>query len=158
MKKGIRYLLSALLPLLLCSGVCWAIVITVTGNWAETIDASDLQAGPGSDLFGTYESASNVGVIDISSTAGNWALNVGKANTNWHANFHLYVKRTSNGSGSGTITGGTAYQEITDSDLPFFNGSDDRSGINVQLKLDGVAIQVPPDTYTTTVWYTVYDL
>jgi len=159
LRKGIRLLLLAL-PLLCCGGVCWAITITVTGNWAETIDASDLQAGAGSDLISTYESASNVGIVDISSTAGNWALVIKKTDTNWHGNFHLYVKRTSDGSGSGTISGGTAYQEITDTDQPFFRGSSDcfdRSNINLQLKLEGVSIQVPPGTYTTKIYYTVSD-
>ena len=156
MRKGIRLLLLAL-PLLCCGCVCWAITITVTGNWAETIDASDLQAGAGSDLISTYESASNVGIVDISSTAGNWALVIKKTDTNWHGNFHLYVKRTSDGSGSGTISGGTAYQEITDLDQSFFSGSNDRSNINLQLKLEGVSIQVPPDVYTATIYYTVSD-
>ena len=156
MRKGIRLLLLTL-PLLYCGGVCWAIAITVTGNWAETIDASDLLAGAGSDLRSTYESASNAGIVDISLTAGNWALVVKKTDTNWHGNFHLYVKRTSNGSGSGTISGGTAYQEITDLDQSFFSGSNDRSNINLQLKLEGVSIQVPPDVYTATIYYTVSD-
>jgi hypothetical protein len=154
LQKGIRYLLSALLPLLLCSGVCWAIAITVTGNWAETIDASDLQGGPGSNLISTYESASNVGVVDIN--AGNWWVYVEKTDSTWHANLHLYVKRTSDGSGSGTISGGTNYQEIDTSQL-FFSGSDDRSNVNLQLKLDGVSIQVPPAIYTTTIYYTISD-
>jgi len=156
LRKGIRLLLLAL-PLLCCGGVCWAIAITVTGNWADTIDASDLQGGPGSDLISTYESASNVGIVDISSTAGNWAMVVKKTDTNWHGNFHLYVKRTSNGSGSGTISGGTAYQEITDINQNFFSGNSDRNSINVQLELTGVSIQVPPTVYTTTIYYTVSD-
>jgi len=146
------------LACLICSGgICWAISITVTGNWSETIDSTDLQAGAGSDLISTYESAVDTVSIDISATIGNWGLDVKKFDTNWHSDLHLHVKRTSDGTGSGSISGGGAYQEVTDTDQSFFSGNGDRSSINVQLELTGVSIQVPPDTYTTTVYYTVSD-
>ncbi len=95
--------------------------------------------------------------IDITATSGNWGLDVKKIDTNWHSNLHLHVKRTSDGTGSGTISGGDSYQEVTDIDQSFFSGNSDRSNVNVQLKLTGVSIQVPPDTYTTTIYYTVFD-
>jgi len=158
LKKLIRYVVLALLSsLIFRGGICWPISIIVTGNWYETIDASDLQAGAGSDLISTYESASDTVSIDISSTAGNWGLDVKKVDDNWHSNLHLHAKRASDGTGSGTISGGDAYQEVTDTDLSFFSGSEDRSNVNVQLRLTGVSIQVPPDAYTATVYYTVSD-
>ena len=67
----------------------------------------------------------------------------------------MYVQRTSDGSGSGSIAGGTSYQEVTDTDVKLFWGQNNRSGIDLQLQLTGVSIQVAPDTYTTTVYYTV---
>ncbi len=140
-----------------CGGICWAISITVTGSWSETIDASDLQAGAGSDLVSTYESAADAVSISISDPSGNWTIDVKKIDTNWHSNLHLNVKRTSDGTGPGSISGGDAYQEITDIDQNFFSGNGDRSNVNVQLKLTGISIQVAPDTYSTTVYYTVYD-
>ena len=150
--------LPVLLAWLICSGgICWAISITVTGNWPETIDSDDLQAGAGSDLIDTYESAADVVTIDVSATVGDWGLDVKKIDTNWHSNLHLHVKRTSDGAGSGSISGGDTYQEVTDTDQSFFSGNDDRSSITVQLKLTGVSIQVPSDAYTTTVYYTVSD-
>jgi hypothetical protein len=156
MRKAVTYKLLTLSALLVCyGGVCWAISITATGSWPETIDASDLAAG--SDLISIYESASNALVIDISETAGNWAVDVKKLDTTWHNNLHLYIKRTSDGSGPGTISGGATYQELTDTDLGFFSGSNDRSNINIQLKLTGVTITVPPNVYNTMVYYTVYD-
>lgn len=156
MKKVIRYIILS--SLLICSGgICWAISITVTGNWPETIDSTDLQAGAGSNLIDTYESATDAVTIDISATAGDWGLDVKKIDTNWHSNLHLHVQRTSDGAGSGSISGGDAYQEVTDTDVPFFSGNGDRSNIKVQLKLTGVSIQVPPDIYTTAVYYTVSD-
>lgn len=157
-RKAVTYTLLTLSALLVCSGqICWAISIMATGSWSETIDSSDLAAGAGSDLISIYESASNAVVIDISNTAGNWAVDIKKLDTTWHNNLHLYIKRTADGSGTGTISGGSTYQEVTDTNLGFFSGSNDRSNINIQLKLTGVTITVPPKIYNTTVYYTVYD-
>ena len=157
MKRNFFILILLIGLILLCSKAEAPISITVTGSWSETINASDLQAGAGSDLISTYESAADAGSIDITETSGNWAVDVKKVDTNWHSNLHLHIKRTSDGSGSGSISGGVSYQEVTDIDQSFFSGDGDRSSVNVQLKLTGISIQVAPDTYTATVYYTVYD-
>ena len=52
---------------------------------------------------------------------------------------------------------GLTYGEITDTDTQFFTGQDDRSNVDCQLQLEDVSVQIPPDTYTTTVYYTVSD-
>jgi len=129
--------------------------IDVTGSWSLSIDASDLVAGAGSDLIDTYESNSDQIVLDIDVGRGNFRVDVSKINTNWHSDFQLYVRRTSDGTGSGEISGGTSYQEVTDTYQSLFTFKKDRTGINLQLKLSGVSVQVAPDTYTTTVYYTV---
>lgn len=160
MKRNFAILILLIGLILLCSKAEAPISITVTGDWSETINASDLQAGAGSDLISTYESVSNAVSIDISGTAGvsdNWRVDIKKVDSVWHNSFHLYVKRTSDGAGSGSVSGGASYQEVTDIDQSFFSGDNDRSNINVQLKLDGVSIQIPPDNYATTIYYTVVD-
>lgn len=158
MKKISPYLALIIWAVICCSGpICWAISITVTGSWSETINASDLQAGAGSDLISTYQSAADALSIDISSTSGNWAVDVKKVDANWHNNLHLHVKRTSDGTGPGSISGGNTYQEVTDIGQSVFSGNGDRSNVNTQLKLTGVSIQVPIDSYSSTVYYTVYD-
>ena len=158
LKKVIKYAVLLILLSLICTGhTCKAINIEVTGNWSETINAARLQAGAGSDLIDTYESAVDVAYIDISATTGSWSIDIRKVDTNWHANFHLYVRRTSDGNGSGSISGGSSYQEITDTDQSFFGGNRARSYVDLQLRLTGVSIQVPPDIYTTTVYYTVIE-
>jgi hypothetical protein len=130
--------------------------ITVTGSWSETIDASNLQTGAGKNLIDSHESARDAIEIDIDTfLEGDWMIDVNKVDTNWHSSFNLYVKRTSDGSGSGSISGGTSYQEATYVNETFFSGRHDRSNIHVQLKFSGVSIQVPPDTYSTMVYYTV---
>jgi len=158
LKTVVQYIIPALLALLVCyGGICWAISITATGNWSETIDASDLTAGAGSNLIDTYQSAADAVSMDIAATSGNWKLDVKKINSNWHDNLHLYIQRTSDGTGPGSISGGDSYLEVTDIDITFFSGNGDRSNVNVRLKLTGVSVQVPPGVYTAAVYYTVSD-
>jgi len=147
----------ALLAALVVVNLDAAISISVTGSWSRTISQTDLQSQTaGSDLTAAYESATNQAVIGVSgATLLNWRVSVKRTDTSWNANFHLYVKRTGNGSGVGSISGGTAYQEITTSNVSFFTGSYNRSGINAQQKLDGVSCQIPAASYTTTIVYTV---
>ncbi|MGA1842046.1 MAG: hypothetical protein ACMUIU_15615 [bacterium] len=130
--------------------------VKVTGSWSETIDNMDLQGGAGSDLINSYESVSNVCDIDITGIPkDNWRLDVSKVDIQWHPNFHLYVKRTSDGTNGGSLLGGTTYQEITDVYKTFFSGSDNVRNITIQYQLTGVSIQIPPNIYSTTIYYTV---
>jgi hypothetical protein len=156
-KKALIYTLLSVSAVFLCSGgLCWAIAISVTGgSWSETIGSPPPPAG--SNLPNTRESTTNAISINITSTNGNWGLTVNKTNIKWHDNLHLWVKRTSDGSGLGSISGGSSYVEATDIGNAFFNGNGDRSNVNIQLQLTGISIQVPPDTYTATIYYTVTD-
>jgi len=138
-----------------------AIDISATGGWIETIDASDLVSGAGSNLIDTYESASDATVIHISNCVDKfdqYRVDVRRVDGTWHADFTLYVQRTSNGSGEGTIKGGQNYFEITATDSEFFSGKGDRSNINVQYELTGMSISVSPNIYSTTVVFTVVDI
>ena len=156
-KRGqLVYVIIALLLCFVRAGV-FAIVITVTGSWSETINENDLQGGPGTDLVSTYESATNEVVIDIDDTSSTWKVEHKRTDSTWHANFTLSEKRTSDGSGPGSVSGGTSYSTIGTTDTQFFTGSDTRSNIDVQLQLEGVSVQIPPDTYSTTVTYTVIE-
>ena len=155
MKKAVKYLIVIFLFFIIPADTCRSVAIEVTGDWSETIDVNDLQSGPGSDLVNSHESASDVGVMDISGTTSDWDVDVKKSDTNWHASFTLNVRRTTDGSGAGSISGGTSYQEITDTDSTFFSGNKNRSNIDLQLQLTGASVQITPDTYTTTVSYTI---
>jgi len=160
MRIKTKLLIFASLCTVLGQPVYAGISITLTGNWNKTIDASDLQSGAGSNLISSHESASNAAFIDIFDTTGtsdNWRVDVKKIDTSWHSSLHLDVKRTSDGTGSGAISGGSVYQEVTGTDQSFFSGSGDRSSIDVQLKVRGMSVQVSPNTYSTTIYYTVVD-
>lgn len=137
-----------------------AISITASGSWSETVDALDLQTGAGSDLVSSYESPSTAVTIDITGTTGNgdnWRVDVSKTDATWDGSLLLDVKRTTSGTGTGSISGGTSYQEVSGTDQSFFSGSGDRTDLKIQLQLRGMSVQVSPDTYSTTVFYTVVD-
>jgi hypothetical protein len=134
--------------------------ISATGGWTQTINASNLVSGAGSNLIATYQSATNATTLTISNptgTGGRWLVNVQRTDILWSSNFTLYVQRTSNGTGTGTITGGTSYIIINTTATQFFSGRRARSGINLQYELTGMSINVPPSTYSTTVTFTVVD-
>jgi hypothetical protein len=149
-----------LLAMILLAGISWAAVsITVSGSWFETIDQSDLAGGAGSDLVSTYESAADQVVIDITGVGKKgWRVDVRKIDSGWYGDLHLCVHRTSDGTGPGSISGGTSYQEIGDTYQQFFTGESNRRDIYVQLMLDGVSARMPCGNYHTTVYYTVMEV
>ena len=156
-KRAITYTLFAFSAFLIYShGLCWAISISAPGSWPQTINASNLTGGAGSNLTPTYESDPAAVSITITA-AGNWKVQVKTIASTLPGSLHLYIQRTSDGSGLGSISGGNSYQEVTDIDQDFFSGNIDRSNVSIQLELTGVSIQVPPDTYTATIQYTVSD-
>ena len=134
--------------------------ITSSGDWLEVIDSSDLISGAGSDLKSSYESAQNATVLSISGSQDPldaWHVNIRRIDSTWHNNFILYARRTSDGTGNGSISDGTSYIIVDTTDSFFFSGSGDRSGINIQYKLEGMSIQIPPNNYSTNIVFTVVD-
>jgi len=137
--------------------------INSDGSWSKTITTSNLTAGAGSNLTSTYESTTTQANIDISLTLGildSWRVNVHKVDGTWHNDFHLYIRRSSDGwtdLGLGTISGGSSYIEVTGVSQTFFTGSGNRYDADVQLKLTGISLSIPPGTYSTTVYITLVD-
>jgi len=160
----VHKVIAIILPLTLLLAVVapgLAIDITAIGDWSRTVTAADLQAGAGSDLISSYESAADAGDLTISGTGGTgdvWRVDVRRTDTTWHGDFTLSIKRTGAGSGGGSIDGGTAYQAVGTANAELFSGAGDRSGIPVQFRLEGMSVQVPPNTYSTTVTLTVVDI
>lgn len=134
-----------------------AISITVTGSWSLTIDETDLQAGAGSDLVAQYPSASNQVIVDITQTNRPWTVTIRGTVTNWHSDMRVWVRRTGDGNGHplGSIQGGTSWQQVTLTDQYFFEGTRRRINVPIQLGVNGVSLQIPPDTYSSTIIYTV---
>ena len=133
--------------------------IYVGNNWNVTVDSSDLLGGPGTNIPSSFESASDHLDITILFADGkSWRVDQRRSDAVWHNDLTLSARRTANGTGGGSISGGTAYQEIETSDRSFFNGNENRFGIKVQMRLEGVSINIPAATYITTVTYTIVEL
>ena len=139
--------------------------IQVTGgSWWLTLDDTDLVGAPGSDLTDHYRSHKHDSVttsIDVINTTGAWTVDVRRTGA-LPAGWKLKVKRTNSGTGgTGVITGGTTYMNISGGDRLFFQcvGGGDCTGIVIQYRLRNVTIGagLTAGTYTTTITYTVSD-
>lgn len=143
------------------------IAIDAIGNWNYTVPTSDITEA-GRNFGGTYASSANQVQLDIFQTAWllnffnyNWRVDVRKSDTDWNSNLKLYARRTGNGTpwwATGTISGGTSYLELTNSNKTFFSGSRTTLSIPVQFQITGVSVLLPAKTYSTTVVYTVTEL
>jgi len=140
--------------LLLC-GIAQGADITTLGSWTETITAANLVAGAGSDLQSSYESTSGTTTVSVHGPPGNWTVLARRGAGSWHSNVTLYIKRTSDGVGTGTISGGEAYVELTGSDTAIFTCTNQRISVAMQYKLTGVSCDITPSTYSAPIIFTV---
>lgn len=155
------FAISILLSLVFATGAEAEIIVSTTGDWSLSVGSSDLQSGAGSDLIADYDNAGSPGIISIAGTSGDadaWRIDVRRVDLQWDSGLTLRVKRISDGLGGGSVSGGESYLDIGLADFTFFSGLGDRSGVQVQFQLSGVSLQLPPDTYSTTIVYTVVDL
>ncbi|MFC1539092.1 hypothetical protein ACFL6H_06700 [Candidatus Latescibacterota bacterium] len=137
------------------------IEVRVNGGWIDlTIGSDDLIGGAGTDLIDTYTSDSNATLVDIRRAKKNdlWRIDIRRSDINWHGNLYLYVKRTGSGHGNGNIIGGLSYMEINYIDMELFHGEGLLNNIPLQYQLTGVSLQIPPDTYGTTIIFTITQL
>ncbi|MEA3500749.1 MAG: hypothetical protein U9R41_07025 [Candidatus Marinimicrobia bacterium] len=134
--------------------------IDIIGNW-DIINISE------NDIINSneVESADNFVYLDVSGFScnwwfcDNWRIDVKKTDINWNENLVLSLKRVNDGhaDNNGEINGGTNYQIITNSNQLFCEGEGDRKRIYLQNKLGGLSYQIPPDTYSTTIQFTIID-
>jgi hypothetical protein len=141
-----------------------AVGIKVSGKWTEQVGESELTAGAGSDLSPTYTSATGQFTLRISGFGTDiavqdaWRIDVRKVDSSWDAALNIFVKRTSNGTGTGLVIGGTSFQEVTNIDQTFFTGSNNRTSLDVQSRITGVSLQISPAAYTSAIVFTVVDI
>jgi hypothetical protein len=143
--------------MLCCGDRVGAIELAASGGLTRNIGRTDLVSGAGSNMNSTYTdaAATSLTVSDTAGASDNWRIDVRKADTAWNGALLLKVRRDTDGSGSGSVAGGTSFIEITDSDGQFFSGVGDRSGISLSYQLTGMAVTIPPGFYNTTVIFTV---
>lgn len=136
-----------------------AIDLSASGGLMRIVNSSHLLAGAGSNLITTFDdaAATNLAIVNTSGSSDQWRIDVKRIDSTWNNNLRLYVKRISDGSGSGTVTGGLSYVEITGNDIQFFSGAGDRSGLSLSYELTGMSVLVPPNMYSTTITFTIVD-
>lgn len=148
------------LPLRILAIVCAALHtvsaadVTAAGGWMDTVTAANLASGAGSDLA-PLESVSGTTILNVANSSGNWHLRARLTAGQWNENLTIWVKRTSDGSGSGTIAGGNSYVQLTAADLEIFSGLNDRANISLQFKITGLTRRVHPSTYNSSITFTV---
>lgn len=136
------------------------ISITVSGSWTEFVDYADLAGGAGTNLTGTFTSASNAVMVTVSGALNKtdaWEVSVKRIDTGWNPALAILARRTSNGKGQGSVSGGTNFVQVTETDSPFFTGNGNIKDIQVQLSLTNMSLSVQPASYMTTIQFTVID-
>lgn len=128
--------------------------LVALGHWSEDINAQDLISGAGSGLQNP-ESTAGIITLSISNPLVTYRVRARLSSGSWNGNVGLWIKRASAGSGLGTITGGTSYVQLTNSDTEIFSGTLDRSSVSLQLKTTGLTTAVSSGTYQSPVIFTV---
>jgi hypothetical protein len=162
-KKTIKHFM--ILKTAVCAIVCAITIpvsvrsqsISVTGTWSLLLDQTMLQAGAGSNFIDPIVSAVSQAHIDISprSYGRTWDVYVRKQDTYWDNSLHIDIRRQPYAN----IIGGLTFFEVTDTDQQFFY-SDLRkktNNVQIQFQLRGASVSLTPNTYTTTIVYTLVD-
>ena len=150
-----KTLFRNILTLLALATTDHAADLVSSGDWTATITASNLVSGAGSNLQSQVQSLAGVTTLTISNAPGSWTLRVRRTGSPWSGAVALFVKRTSAGSGSGSISGGDSFVEVTGTDVEIFNGSEARSNVALQFKLTGLSVGVSPASYLASIVFTV---
>jgi hypothetical protein len=131
--------------------------IYLTGSWTLQLDETYLRAGAGTDFQDPIPSAANQILCDIQpgSYGRTWVVYVRKQDSFWDSSLKLDIKRQSYPN----ISGGLNYFEISDTNQEFFYSTQRKkcSGIQFQFQLRGASVSLTPNTYTTTIVYTLID-
>ena len=129
--------------------------VSASGNWSEIVTAANLSHGAGTNIQSSLESTTGLNVLTIANVSGRWRLKARRSPGRWDSHLSIWVKRTSDGAGSGTIAGGSNYVELGANDVELFCGSGARGSISLQYRLTGLTTAVPPNSYTSSIIFTV---
>jgi predicted metal-dependent phosphotriesterase family hydrolase len=143
--------------------IALAQTISASPGWTASVPATRITEA-GRNYTTNVTSARTQTRINLLTATGifTYTVSVHKVDTDWNNTLTLWVRRTGNGTGTGgTITGGTAYQQITNTTRSFFRGtvgtSRQRTNITVQYEIRNLSVTIPVKTLTTTLVYTLSD-
>jgi hypothetical protein len=148
------------LLLLLAAANARALTFTVTGGWSLSVGLGDLAGPAGSDLVSLHTSAANAVVVDVAGALLDtqpWTVTIHRADVLWDPSLSLSMARTSGGLGSGSIIGGLTFQTVGAVAQTLFQGTGDRSSIQVQLRLEGASVTIGSRILTTQIVLTLLD-
>ncbi len=121
--------------------------IFTSGGWFLTIGETDLIFGAGSNLKSTYLSPPDATLVDIKcEKKTSWSVYARKLQTQDLNDLEIFVRRTSDGEGKGSIEGGEYFIPLRESYTELFWGIGERIGITLQYKITGISINLSPGT------------
>ena len=132
---------------------------SISGSWYLNVQGNEITEA-GKDFIGTYESATNQVIFNRNvpySYSPNWSITVHKTDIWWHSNMKLWIRRTGDGTGvyGSTISNGANYQEVLNTPVNFFKGYKEVNEIPLQLKISGISVIIPSNTYYTLLNFTI---
>lgn len=132
--------------------------ISVSGNWAKTIAATDISEA-GNDYPTSYESNTNQTLLSLNPNSQGKGINVyvTRSDIKWHNDLILQIRHTSTGNNN-SVDSGFLYETITNgqsSITPFFTCKGAVSSMTLQYRITGISVLLPVDIYSTTITYTV---
>lgn len=157
----------AMFAMMLLGGSATAQVVTVSVNsWHEEIDENDLSVPleAGYDLDPTMETSTNFNQLDVFNVAKTktWRVTVSRRDVNWPAALSLYIKRTSIGTPCAGCTGvnvgasPSVYVQVVPLETDFIYGTGEVTGIDLQVKVEGLSLTLDADNYSTEIIYTLF--
>lgn len=140
-----------------------AITLKTSGKWTLRLRKAELtEKKGGCDFNPMQESGVDQVTLNIKKTTGgtaSWRIDIRRVDNGWDSDLRIFAQRTSDGTGTGSIAGGSSYIEVTTIDRPFFTGSGDRLTVGIQYKVEGVSVfNLNVASYITAIWYTVTEL
>lgn len=142
------------------------VVIVSVSNYREDVDENDLTVPleAGYDVDPMIETSASFNQLDVLNVAKSkdWKVTVSRRDVNWPAALTLAVKRTSLGTSCGGCPGVNAglspstYIPLTGVEQNFIFGTGEVSGVNIQMRIQGLSLTIDADTYSTEVVYTLY--
>ncbi|WP_341227340.1 hypothetical protein [uncultured Arcticibacterium sp.] len=155
---------SVFFTILLFSFVSNGQQINVKSDWSETVSSNEISEA-GLDYAGTLTSDAAQSSISFSGGKflGFYFVSVSKEEIDWDSRLSVWIRRTGDGNGSpfATISGGTNYMELSDSEQTFYSGwnatGGTRRNVPVQYQMRGVSVVIPAKSYLLNVTYTLSD-
>jgi hypothetical protein len=138
------------------SGGTLAAGLSVVGQWSQQIGPNDLASGPGSNFRSPIDSNATQATVNVSNASGvGWTVRVRLEDSTLPEGVSLAVRRSSDGSGDGSLSADIGYLVLNGQEQALFSGLGDRSAIGLQLRLSGVSISQLPGFHGCTLLYRI---